>query len=116
MNKREKGLLECFRKLPEAEAQTLLDFAEFLRARMGEAPLAEVPEPIPMARPEGESVVGALKRLSASYHMLDKGKMLNETSMLMAQHVMQGRDAGEVIEELELVFERHYRTLAGQED
>ncbi len=116
MNKREKSLLECFRKLPESEAQTLLAFAEFLRERCAEPVPTELPAPTPVPRPEGESVVGALKRLSASYPMLDKGKMLNETSMLMAQHIMQGRDAGEVIEELELVFERHYRTLAGKEE
>ncbi len=40
--------------------------------------------------------------------MLDKDKILTETSSLMTQHVVQGRDVVEVIDELELVFERHY--------
>jgi hypothetical protein len=56
-----------------------------------------------------------MKRLSATYHMLDKSKLLNETSALMAQHVMQGRPAHEVIDELEVVFELHYRRLAGKD-
>jgi hypothetical protein len=47
--------------------------------------------------------------------MLDKAKLLNETSALMAQHVMQGRPAEEVIDELEIVFEMHYRRYADKE-
>lgn len=114
MNRREKQLLEHFRALPDDEAETLLAFAEFLVARS--APVArEVPAPEPIARPDQESVVGALKRLSATYHMLDKAKMLNETSTIMAQHVIQGRDAVEVIDELEIVFRRHYEAMVGDD-
>ena len=40
--------------------------------------------------------------------MLDKSLLLNETSALMTQHVMQGKDAVEVIDELELLFRRVY--------
>jgi hypothetical protein len=54
-------------------------------------------------------VVKAIKRLSESYFMLDKDHMINETSALMAQHIMQGRAAAEVIDELEAVFSRHYQ-------
>ena len=64
------------------------------------------PQPIP--RPESETVVGAIKRLSATFPMLDRAKLLNETSVLVTQHVMRGRDATEVIEELEVLFRRHY--------
>ncbi len=110
MNPRERKLLNQFRNLPEAEAQMLLAFAEFLASR-GEATPVEVPAPAVVPRPESESVVGALKRLSATYHMLDKAKMLNETSTVMAQHVMQGRDKVEVIDELEVIFRRHYEAL-----
>jgi hypothetical protein len=38
--------------------------------------------------------------------------MLNETSVLMTQHVISGRDAAEVIDELEVLFRRHYEKLA----
>ena len=63
-----------------------------------------------------ESVVQAVKRLSETYPMLDKGKMLGETADLVAQHIVQGRDAAEVIDELERVFRRFYDELmAGRE-
>jgi hypothetical protein len=44
--------------------------------------------------------------------MLDRSKMLNETSVLMTQHVISGRDAVEVIDELEILFRRHYENLS----
>lgn len=111
----EAKLLGLFRRLPAAERDTLLAFAEFLSARRCEAgtdPEA-VPVPEPLPRPETESVVAAIKRLSAVYHMLDRSKMLHETSALMAQHMMQGRAAVEVIDELEVVFRRHYEKQYG---
>ena len=43
--------------------------------------------------------------------MLDKAAMLNETSMLMTQHIMHGRAAADVIDELEDLFEQQYRKL-----
>lgn len=111
MNPREKRLLACFRELSDTQRDSVLAFAEFLQARKDEDARAPIPEPEPIAPKDDETVVGALKRLSASYHMLDKAKMLNETSALVAQHVMQGRDRGEVIDELEVVFQRHYQKL-----
>jgi hypothetical protein len=41
--------------------------------------------------------------------MLDRGPMLHETSALMSAHVLQGRDAAEVIDALEALFGRHYQ-------
>ncbi len=115
MNSRERKLLNRFRVLSEAEAETLFVFAEFLATRAEAAP-AVLPEPVDVPRPELESVVGALKRLSATYAMLDKAKMLNETSTIMTQHIMQGRDKVEVIDELEVVFQRHYETLRNEHE
>lgn len=103
----DKRLLQIFKALPEAERETLLSFAEFLASRV-EPRNEPVSEPVPIEPREGETVVGAIKRLSATYPMLDKSKMLNETSTLMTQYSIQGRDAGEVIQELEVVFRRHY--------
>jgi hypothetical protein len=40
--------------------------------------------------------------------MLDHSKMLHEASSLMAQHMMQGRPAEEVIDELEEMFRRDF--------
>lgn len=99
-------LQTLFVQLAPAQAQQLLDYAEFLVARYPIAKAIAEPEAIP--RPAQESVVSAIKRLAATYPMLDRAKMLNETSVLMTQHVLQGREAGEVIEELEIIFQRHY--------
>ena len=108
MTSSEKRLRAIWRGLDEANRETLFAFAEFLSARAGESGPPIPTEPVPLPRPEQESVIGAIKRLSATYPMLDRGKMLHETSALMAQHVMQGREAGEVIDELEIIFSRHY--------
>ncbi len=106
----EKKLLQIFRGLPASEQATVMRFAQFLAQESQATPKPlELPRVIPRA--EDETVVGALKRLSASYPMLDKAIMLNETSSLMAQHVMQGRDKNEVIEELEILFKTQYTKL-----
>ena len=120
----EKRLAEIVQRLPAAQAEALLEFAEFLLQRHGGAdpigmPMsrtAEIPAPLDIPRPAEESVVKAVKRLRATYPMLDARKLLNETSALMTQHVMQGREKTEVIEELEILFRLHYERLAGNSD
>lgn len=110
MNNHQEQLIRLFSRLPDADRDTVLALAEFLAKRTVRSP-AEVPEPTPLPRPTEESVVGAIKRLSATYSMLDKSEMLGETSGLLSQHVLQGRPAREVIQELEQVFLRHYERL-----
>ena len=106
----QQQLLKLFRQLPETEQDSLLSYAEFLLQRgagEGAAPDERLlPEEIP--RPESESVVAAMRRLSKTYFMLDKDHLLHEASDLMTAHLMQGRPAAEVIDELEAVFQRHY--------
>ncbi len=106
----EKKLLNHYRKLNDTDKQMLEKFAAFLcdNAEANEEPVAEA---VLIAAKPDESVVGALKRLSASYPMLDKPVMLNQTSSLMTQHIMQGREKAEVITELESVFAEQYRIL-----
>ncbi len=58
-------------------------------------------------------MVAAVKRLSKTYFMLDKKSMLGETSDLVTQHVIQGRDVVEVIDELEALFSQKYESLKG---
>lgn len=107
----ERHLLRAFRALSESRQTSLLDYAEFLLGREGE-PAAEpvAAEPLDIPRPEKESVVKAIKRLMGTYPMLDRNKLLHDTSALMAQHVVHKRPAIEVIDELERVFRRHYDT------
>jgi hypothetical protein len=59
-------------------------------------------------RPPQESIVGALKRLSKSFPMLNKAEMLSATSELVATSLMQGSDPAGVIDELEKIFNAHY--------
>ena len=107
MKKSEKQLLEVWRKLSENDQDALQQFAEFLLQRNGS--IQEVaPEPLDIERPSDESVMAAIKRLSETYPMINKDNMLNETSSLVAQHVIHGKDAVPVIDELEIVFRRHY--------
>lgn len=110
MTDQEKRLLQLFARLAQAERETVVAFAEFLCARI-EPDGVSIPEPRRLPRPEQETVIGALKRLSASYPMLDKAKMLNETSGIVAQHVLQGRSAQDVIDNLEHVFQSQYERL-----
>ncbi len=105
-----RHLLELFEALPEAERKTLLDLAEFLHARAEPQP-RELGSPEAIPRPPVETVIKAIKRLSATYPMIDKSEMLNETSALMSQHIMQGRAAADVIDELEKLFREHYQRM-----
>lgn len=92
----------------------LLEFAEFLSSRDESGGNPEMPAPEPIPRPREETVVKAVKRLMATYPMLDRAKLLHETAHYMNQHVMQGRAAAEVIEALEAVFARHYEDLKAE--
>ncbi len=88
---------------------TLLEFAEFLASREESEPVVEITTPVIQARPEEESVVKAIRRLSESYPMLEKSVLLNETSKLMSQHVMQGVKAIEIIDQIEVFFVEQYQ-------
>jgi hypothetical protein len=120
------ALLSLLEQLPAADLEALTRFAEFLLSRAGgvsairtgdsdesasaTAPVA-IPEPEPVPRPDDEKVVAAVKRLSKAYYMLDKKQMLGVTSDLVTQHILHGREAAEVIDELERLFEQQYRQL-----
>ena len=106
MNRSERKLLGLFTSMDSAGQTALLEYAEFLAQRH---PLAEQPAtPLDIARPQEESVVAAIKRLSSTYPMLDRQVLLHETSSYMMQHMMQGRAAVEVIDDLEIYFREQY--------
>ena len=107
MENAEKRLLRWFSDLNGEGRAHLLAFAEFLHGRHSKAEPV-ISEPLAIPRPVEESVVKSIRRLAATYPMLDNSKMLHETSMMMSQHVMQGRPAAEVIDDLELLFRRHF--------
>lgn len=115
----EARLRAILARVSPADADSLLAFGEFLAARSPQA--AETPvlaadsevsrEPRPIPRPEEETVILALRRLSATYPMLDRKKLLDVTSTLVMQHLVAGRDRVEVIDELEVVFRREFERM-----
>ena len=110
-SKAQRKLIKLFSSLNDARQQQLLEFAEFLVKKQASSAVDENPapiEPVIIPRPENESVIGAIKRLSKSYSMLNKDDMLHETSDLMTSHVLKGRPVEEVIDELEILFVTHY--------
>lgn len=112
----QQRLMRLFRQLSAADRDSLLAFAEFLvqraaasTARQSDAGTAV--EPVDIPRPQKETVIAAMRRLSATYPMLNKDDLLHEASELMTAHVMQGRPAVKVIDELEAVFRRHFERV-----
>ena len=127
MTQQEQTLLDLFKQLTEQDAQTLLRFAEFLAAQEeGTVSVAvtesveittvsvSIPQPEKIERPEQERVVDALKRLSATYPMLEKKTLLDKASELVAQHVMFGKPAKQVIDETEAIFAAAYEKFVAE--
>lgn len=115
-----RRLLRTFNALSDADKQTLLAFAEFLAQREQTSPPAEaqpdqaVPPPRNIPRPDKESVVAAMRRLSQNYAMLNKDELLHQASGLMGEHILQGKSAALVIDELEALFADAYAKQVSQ--
>ncbi|MEY2343116.1 hypothetical protein AB4090_13535 [Acidithiobacillus sp. IBUN Pt1247-S3] len=111
MNAYERRLLRASRKLDDTQRDQLLTFSEFLLSRKKEAAAgasAPLLEPLQIPAREEETVVGAIKRLRESYHMLDAKIMLNDTASVMSKHAVGGLPVDAAIVELESLFLRHY--------
>ena len=113
MKPAEKKLLKLYSSLTPEQQVTLVQFAEFLleKGLVDYSAAEPIPEPEIIERPNEESVVAAIKRLTASYPMLDRDKLFHETSSLMTRHVMQGEDATWIIDEMEVLFQKKYQQL-----
>lgn len=112
MGSQKQRLTRIINGLSPDQLRSVLDFAEFLVSREDRHQQIDdsiKQEPLLQPRPDEENVVAAIKRLRASYFMLNTDLLLNETSSLMAQFMMQGRDAKEVIDDLEALFQSHYQ-------
>ncbi|WP_295441717.1 hypothetical protein [uncultured Thiodictyon sp.] len=113
-------LMRLYCGLGNADQHSLLAFAEFL-ARGGRLATAPAPspdetpdehrcqEPRTHPRPAQETVIAAIRRLTLTYAMLDRDPMLHETAALMTAHVLHGRPAPQVIDDLEALFLRHFQ-------
>ncbi|MBD3671708.1 MAG: Crp/Fnr family transcriptional regulator [Gammaproteobacteria bacterium] len=109
--KRESSpLLTLIERLSQENQKSLQDYAEFLLSKQVDTEVEPtLQEPEPIAAAEDETVIQAIKRLSRSYYMLDKDKLLNETSVLVTEHTLQGRPREEVVADLEELFRQHYQ-------
>jgi hypothetical protein len=111
----EARLLAIFRALHADDRHALQAYAEFLAVRGGMRPTAAEATVSAEPAPEGETVVMAIKRLTRTYPMIERRRLIGRTSQLMAEHALQGRAAVEVIAELEVVFEEHFRKTVQRE-
>ena len=101
--------------LPPSQQQSVIDYASFLSAQnQAEVPFHEPLEPELIERPDEESVVAAIKRLKKTYYMLDTDSLLNQASSLMGQHILHGREAFLVIDDLEALFKASYEEYCQQ--
>ena len=112
MNPTHLELVKIFEYLPEKDQSILFEFAQFLKSRAPE-PASKITEPLGITRPDEESVVSAIKRLKQNFPMISQNEILHKTSELMMQHMMHGKSSKDVIDELEIVFEYHFKKSAG---
>lgn len=114
MKSEERKLLQIFELLAPDQQEKLLEFAEFLAVSDdgGDGAANATPQHLP--RPADETVTMAIRRLVRTYPMLDRRRLMAETSHYLAEHALQGRAAREVIDELEVVFASHYRKLRNE--
>jgi hypothetical protein len=89
--------------------QAIVDYANFLVQRYKtDSSVARDLKPESIERPGQETVIAAIKRLKKTYYMLDTDSMLSQTSALMGQHILKGREASDVIDELQSIFQTQY--------
>jgi len=96
--------------LTDEEVASVLDFAQYLRNRRPVLPKSPL-EIADIPRPQDESVIAAIRRLTQTYPMLDRDTVFNEASGLMARHVMQGETSEDTIDQLEALFQSRYASL-----
>ena len=108
--KSSEQLSSLFESLDDERKQSLSDFADFLLSKGGPV-VKDVPPPADIKRPEKETVVGAVKRLKTTYHMVESMAVFSAASALMTDHMVKGRDLVEVIDEMETLFDAEYKKL-----
>lgn len=105
-----KNLAAIFDVLDDERKTSLFYYAEYLQSR-GNLVEKEIGEPVDIPRPEEETVVGAVKRLKLTYPMIGNMSVFSAASSLMTEHMVNGRDAIEVIDEMEKLFEESFEKL-----
>ncbi len=109
----EEGIEELqrlYRRLSEVDRHALLSFGHFLDGRTETVEESkEKLTPVVIDRPPQEGVHQAIRRLTQAYPMLKHERLLSAAADLLAQHLVSGRDAAAVIDEVEALFLEHYQ-------
>jgi hypothetical protein len=102
-------------ELDDDHQQAIVDYATFLvqKYKTGNSGARDL-KPESIERPGQETVIAAIKRLKKTYYMLDTDSMLSQTSALMGQHILKGREASDVIDELQSIFQTQYKQYLDQ--
>lgn len=108
--KSSQELIDLYESMDDERKQSLSDFADFLYAK-AEPIVKEIPSPEDIPRPQEETVVGAIKRLKITYHMVESMTVFSAASSLMTEHMVKGREVTEVIDDMENLFEDAYQKL-----
>jgi len=103
-------LTDLYEAMDDQRKQSLSDFADFLYAQ-ADPVLKDIPPPDDIPRPEAETVVGAIKRLKLTYPMIGSMTVFSAASALMTEHMVNGRNVVEVIDEMEVLFVTAYDEL-----
>ena len=115
LSKERKRLLAVFEQLDRGHRDSLVAFADFLHAR--QPPVVEVVAAKPIPRPDEESVVAAIRRLRETYPSVDTKELFDAVAACMSGHLLRGRPAVEVIDELEELFgNAHQKAVAAREE
>jgi len=102
-------------QLGDEHRRAVVDYATFLVQQYNiEHPVEAGLKPKAIGRPDNETVIAAIKRLKNTYYMLESDSLLDETSSLMGQHVLRGRETSVVINELQSLFEAKYEKYLHQ--
>lgn len=116
MSVQEQALLKKFRLLPEAQKKALNDYAEFLSQRYAEEPEPVPQQPVDIPRPQQETLIKAIRRLSKTYPMLDSKELFEKTSTYMTRNLMHGEDNDVLIDEMEVFFKECYQVYLSERD
>ena len=111
----QEQLQSILSSLSDTDRHAWLRYGEFLvssaATALSEQPTATIEKeaPQPIARPDEERVVAAIRRLAQTYPMINHDPLLQQSADLMSAHLLSGRAAAEVIDELEELFQQHYQ-------
>jgi len=116
MTQAKQRLLDIQSQLNDDNRDSLLSFAEFLLARQPQRQKPALPAPLDIPRPDGETVVAAIRRLRETYPMIPRARVFDKSSALMSEHILAGREVTEVIDELDALFVSEYQDLSSATD